>query len=65
MTTSGTSEASRTSWTPYPPSPASKPEHTHHIIYDASKAQRIFGINYRSKEEVTKDLLEDFAVKGF
>ena len=35
------------------------------IKYDTSKEQRILGIPYKTKFETTKDMLKDFAQKGW
>ncbi|KAF8808073.1 NAD(P)-binding protein [Phlegmacium glaucopus] len=34
-------------------------------VYDTSKQQRILGIKFKSKVETTKDILEDFAKRGW
>lgn len=33
--------------------------------YDTSKEQRILGLEYRSMEETTRDILEDFQRRGW
>jgi len=38
---------------------------THPITFDTSKAKDIFGIEYRSKEQTTRDIIEDFETKGW
>ena len=35
------------------------------FIYDNSKQASILGINFRTKLETTKDILEDFSKRGF
>ncbi|KAL0948587.1 hypothetical protein HGRIS_011146 [Hohenbuehelia grisea] len=37
----------------------------HQIQYDTSKAQRILGLKYRTKEETLRDVLADLKVKGW
>ena len=34
-------------------------------ILDVSKADKVFGIKYRSMEETAKDMLDDFKAKGW
>ena len=34
-------------------------------LYNAAKADRILGIRYRTMEEMTKDILEDFKRRGW
>ncbi|KZT02568.1 NAD-P-binding protein [Laetiporus sulphureus 93-53] len=36
---------------------------THHVMYDTSKAARLLGIKYRSIEESTKDIIDDFRAR--
>lgn len=42
-------------------------EKNHLLNYDNSKALRIFGpeLTYRTMEETTKDILDDYAAKGW
>ncbi|TFK23744.1 D-lactaldehyde dehydrogenase [Coprinopsis marcescibilis] len=35
------------------------------IRYDTAKEQEIYGLKYKSKEETTKDILQDFAARGW
>lgn len=35
------------------------------LNYDTSKAKRIFGLKYKSMEEVTRDMLLDFGRRGW
>ncbi|EED86030.1 predicted protein [Postia placenta Mad-698-R] len=38
---------------------------THLIMYDASKAPKVLGIKYRSIDETTRDILEDYKARGW
>ena len=38
---------------------------THIIDYDTSKAAKLLGIKYRSIDEGTKDMVEDFKARGW
>ncbi|KAH9838568.1 NAD(P)-binding protein [Rhodofomes roseus] len=38
---------------------------THMVQYDTSKAAKLLGIKYRSIEESTKDMVEDFKARGW
>ncbi|KAH6903379.1 D-lactaldehyde dehydrogenase [Coprinopsis sp. MPI-PUGE-AT-0042] len=40
-------------------------ERAYKLTYDTTKEKRILGIKHRSKEEVTRDHLEDFAMRGW
>ncbi|KAH6901040.1 D-lactaldehyde dehydrogenase [Coprinopsis sp. MPI-PUGE-AT-0042] len=40
-------------------------ERAYKLTYDTTKEKRILGIKHRSKEEVTRDHLEDFAKRGW
>lgn len=43
-----------------------RPEEAVHLIqYNTSLATKLLGIQYRTKEETTKDILEDFKEKGW
>lgn len=34
-------------------------------MYDASKAPKVLGIKYRSIDETTRDILEDYKARGW
>lgn len=38
---------------------------THMITYDTSKAARIFGMQYMSMMDSTRDIIEDFKSRGW
>lgn len=46
--------------TDYDPSTAA-----HQQMYDTTKERKLLNIKFRSKEEMTKDTLEDFKARGW
>ena len=38
---------------------------THYVYYSNEKREKILGINVRSKEESTRDMLADFKARGW
>jgi hypothetical protein len=41
------------------------PKTVHKIIFDTSKADRVFGIKYRTKEECARDMILEFGKRGW
>lgn len=47
------------------PAHGSTPETVYPIRYDARKADRVLGLQYLSVQESTRDMVEDFAKRGW
>ena len=45
--------------------PASSKDHVHKLNYDASKSKSVLGIQYRTIEQTTKDVIADWEEKGW
>ena len=39
--------------------------HQYILNYDTNKAEKVFGIKYRSREETARDMLVDFEKRGW
>lgn len=41
------------------------PKIVHKVTFDTSKADRVFGIKYRTKEECARDMILEFGKRGW